>query len=45
MDRTKRGEAGVTWESNSFFSVTDIMSRQKLTHNIENLENTISTLD
>ena len=45
MDGTKRGEAAVTWESNLFFSVTDRMSRQKLTHNIEDLENTISTPD
>lgn len=45
MDGTKRGEAAVMWESNWFFSVTDRMSRQKLTHNIENLENTISTPD
>ena len=45
MDGTKRGEAAVMWESNWFFSVTDRMSTQKLTHNIENLENTISTPD
>lgn len=45
MDRPKTGGAAVTWESNSFFSVSDRTSRQKLTHDAENFEKTISTPD
>ena len=45
MDRPQRGGAAVTWESDSFSSGRDRMSRQKLTHDAENLEKTISTPD